>query len=152
MPRGKAESDLAKAHPPCHWLDLPRLPLLRILEIVHATSSVRLGSRSDAAPQSPLSSHSCSSAVLLVSALTTLPLICQVHRDGQQMLIQRRNRIPLLLTSRSCSQLQNPACVCRSWHTAAHEIRLGDTASSRPARYKFSTDLVLSVLGPVDST
>ncbi len=74
MPRGKAGSALTKAQPPCHWLDLPRLPLLRILEVVHATSSVRFGRGSDAAPLPHLLSHSSPAAVLLPSTPTTLPL------------------------------------------------------------------------------
>ena len=95
MPRGKAGSALTKAQAPCHWLDLPRLPLLRILENVHATSSVRFGSGLDAAPLPPsveLQLLCCCSAALGPDHPPLHP------STPQQMLTDRRDCIPVLLT------------------------------------------------------
>ena len=136
MPRGKAGSDLAKPEARYQWLDLPRLPLLRILEIVHAGSSVSTADGVDVMEllrvAAPLAAVTAAS-----TACTLPPFPPPVNPSGAQSVSSLAKATKRQPPSHwlCCLQLQNPACVCRAWHTAAHEIRLGDTASSRPVRY-----------------
>ena len=70
------------------------------------------------------SSTVCSTVALLLSALQPpRPLPCPSLR--QELTVCQATYASDMTRPRIRVQLQNPACVCRAWHTAAHEIRLG---------------------------